>query len=424
MKTHMTVFKGYKILYVPSSTRQILVSSLISFSEMHETESMYGASHLLEHILLNSWNKYPDYEINNELLRRGIENNAETHNHYVWYYTYGAESNMNFLLEYLVTIMTAPKFNKHVLNTEIKAIRQELLGYLQNSDTQMEKKMWDTYVPNSPTSSNNDMRKLIKNLKSFDVGKVNSFFKKAYKPSNITFIVLGSKANRNKVVNGIKKLLRPIKAPKVSSEVRITSKFTNLTKSKFIDLPRSDMVKSTVWLVFARDYTSSYRNNIIFNLMGNVLCSNLGSILYEILRIKKKLVYEINSWMEPGPLLESITLNFTCDTSKVYTIILLIKQVIEGDIISDKKWKGIKDIAIRDAKQSCSILDKAQDYSSQWSQFGQLENTVKIINSISKKDVLKCVREVFLFNKVLILHQSPNKFPKNIRDQLLTKLNV
>ena len=113
--------------------------------------------------------------------------------------------------------------------------------------------------------------------------------------------------------------------------------------------------------------------------MGNVLCSNLGSILYEILRIKKKLVYEINSWMEPGPLLESITLNFTCDTSKVYTIILLIKKVIEGNIISDKKWKGIKDIAIRDVKQSCSILDKAQDYSSQWSQFGQLENTVKIM---------------------------------------------
>ena len=423
MKTHIYNVNNYKVVYVPIQTNQVLIGGLVNFSEIHEDKELCGISHLLEHVLLNSWDKYKPYEISKVLLEKGIDNNASTYGDYVWYYAYGDNEHGSFLIDYISAIMTKGKIDDKVINTEKKAVRQELLGYLQNEESEIDKKTWDTFVPNSSIARNNDMKFLIKNLSKLTPNVIRNFYKNAYIPNNITFFILGNKSKKLTLVNHLKKLLKKSKSKNTMCNIYRLPKYNGLNNPKFIDLTRSDMVKSSVWLVFSKLPESSLRKSLILDMIGEVLCSNLGSILYQILRIKEKLVYEIQSWSYPGPLFESITLKFTCDTNKVNKIILIIKKVVEDISLTDKQFNGLKQIFIRDIKSSCSISSKGASVTSQWVKYGKIDSIIKIINSIGIKEIITEIKNILLFNKVLVLHQSPNKFPNKQKDILLKKLS-
>ena len=423
MKTHIYNVNNYNIVYVPIQTNEVLIGGLVNFSEIHEDKDLCGISHLLEHILLNSWDKYKPYEISKVLLEKGIDNNAATYGDYVWYYAHGNNEHGKFLIDYISAIMTNGKIEDKVIHTEKKAVRQELLGFLQNEESEIEKKTWDTFVPNSSIARNKNMSFLIKNLSKLTPSVIRNFYKNAYIPNNITFIIMGNKSKRITLVNHLKKLLKKSKSKNSLCNVYNLPKYNGLNTPKFIDLTRSDMVKSNVYLVFSKLPETSLRKSLILDMIGEVLCSNLGSILYQILRIKEKLVYEIQSFSYPGPLFESITLKFTCDTNKVYKIILIIKQVVENISVTDKQFNGLKQIFIRDIKTSCSIFSKGTNVSSQWAKYGKIDSLIKNINSINIKEIISEIKNTLLFNKVLILHQSPNKFPNKQKDILLKKLS-
>tara|TARA_B110001450_G_scaffold242668_1_gene253221 strand:+ start:121 stop:711 length:591 start_codon:yes stop_codon:yes gene_type:complete len=196
-----------------------------------------------------------------------------------------------------------------------------------------------------------------------------------------------------------------------------------MNKPKFIDITRSDMVKSSVHVVFVKPTESSLRKALVLDIVGHILSSSLGSILYQILRIKEKLVYEIRSLLYHGPLFEYITFKFTCDTKKVNKIILIIKKVIENISFTDKHFDGLKEMFLRDIKEDCYISSKGANISSQWVKYGKIESLVKLTKSINKKEILNEIKKIVIFNNVLIVHQSPNKFPIKQKELLLKQLN-
>ena len=423
MKTHIYKVNNYNIIYVPIQTDDVLVGSLIKFSEIHEDKELCGISHLLEHVLLNSWDKYKPYEISKVLLEKGVDINATTFDEYVSYYAYGNNRHGSFLIDYIGDIMTKAKIVDKVVNTEKKSIRQELLGYLQSDESEVNQRIMETFVPNSSNTLNNNMKFLIKNLKNLTPSVVRKFYKNAYIPNNLTFIILGNKSKRIHLVNQLKKKLRKPKSTNSICNIYRLPKLSLMNKPKFIDITRSDMVKSSVHMVFVKPTESSLRKALVLDMVGHILSSSLGSILYQILRVKEKLVYEIRSLLYHGPLFEYIIFKFTCDTKKVNKIILIIKKVIENISFTEKHFDGLKEIFLRDIKEECSISSKGSNVSSQWIKYGKIESLVNIIKTIDKKDILNEIKKIIIFNKVLIVHQSPNKFPIKQKDLLLKKLN-
>ena len=423
MKTHIYEVNNYKVIYVPIQTDDVLVGSLVKFSEIHEDKELCGISHLLEHVLLNSWDKYKPYEISKILLEKGIDNNATTYDDYVSYYAYGNNRHGSFLIDYIGDIMTKGKIVDKVVNTEKKSIRQELLGYLQSDESEVNQHILDTFVPESSIALNNNMKFLIKNLKNLTPPVVRNFYKNAYIPNNITFIILGNKSKKIHLVNQLKKKLVKSKSSNSICNIYRLPKLSVMNKPKFIDITRSDMVKSSVHVVFVKPTESSLRKALVLDIVGHILSSSLGSILYQILRIKEKLVYEIRSLLYHGPLFEYITLKFTCDTKKVNKIVLIIKKVIENISFTDKHFDGLKEMFLRDIKEDCYISSKGANVSSQWVKYGKIESLVKLTKSINKKEILNEIKKIIIFNKVLIVHQSPNKFPIKQKDLLLKQLN-
>ena len=423
MKTHIYNVNNYKIIYVPIQTDDVLVGSLVKFSEIHEDKELCGISHLLEHVLLNSWDKYKPYVIPKVLLEKGLDNNAATFEEYVTYYGYGHNRHGSFLIDYIGDIMTKAKIVDKVVNTEKKSIRQELLGYLQSDEHEVNQHVLDTFVPNSSIALNNNMKFLIKNLKNLTPSVVRKFYKNAYIPNNITFIILGNKSKRIHLVNQLKKKLRKSNGNNSICNMYRLPKLILTNKPKFIDITRSDMVKSSVYMVFVKPTESSLREALVLDMVGYVLTSSLGSVLYQILRIKEKLVYEIRSQIYHGSLFEYITFKFTCDTSKVNKIVLIIKKVIEDISFTEKHFNGLKEMFLRDIKEDCSTSSKGENVSSQWIKYGKIESLVKITKSINMKEILNEIKKIIIFNKVFIVHQSPNKFPIKQKELILKKLS-
>ena len=92
---------------------------------MNEDRKTSGISHLLEHILTESWKKCKD-DCAKYWGNKGIITNASTGDTTVNYYVEGLEKNYQELIEYIVKITTAPQFKESRIEVEKKAVKEEL----------------------------------------------------------------------------------------------------------------------------------------------------------------------------------------------------------------------------------------------------------------------------------------------------------
>ena len=104
---------GYNILLVniPESDL-IYIQSYINTGFLFETKKNSGINHLLEHVLVNSWDqctKYPCLEV---LSNKGIQCNAHTGLTNVNYHITTTKDYIHEMLEYIITITTKAKITK------------------------------------------------------------------------------------------------------------------------------------------------------------------------------------------------------------------------------------------------------------------------------------------------------------------------
>jgi len=423
-KTHnftLKKIKGYRVLFIPTKDREVLIGSLLLNSESKETKEVYGISHLLEHCLLHSWNKFPGHTIDSELIKRSIYSNAETHNDFVWYYLLSDLKDTAFCIDYSIGMMCNPVFTKHVIDVEKKAIEQELKSYQQDPETEMEKVLYDTLTKDSKgnpssLSANLDMKNLIKNLKNLTSVKMKKYYSKVYNPDNVVFIICGKEKSKNLAFSLFRKNLP--KKKKIKSPIFPIVKYTPVSKKTVIHKTRSDNVKSSAWLVFSTNKYPGLKNEMILNLISTVLCSSLGSVLYKKIRVEKNWVYEIECDIETSPQMELLVIKFTSNTSKVHLIVNEVQKIISTFKLSDSDFKGYNRTMVKSEKNgNCTLFEKGCNWAYQWVKYQKLEKVPEIIQKIKKKELLETIEKVFDFSKYLLIHQSfHKKIPKNIAD--------
>jgi len=415
--------EGYKVLFIPTKSKEILIGSLLLTSESEETKNVYGISHLLEHILLHSWNKFPGHSIDSELIKRSIYNNAETHSEFVWYYLLSDLENLDFCIDYSTEIMCRPTFTKQVIDAEKKAIEQELKSYQQDPDTEMEKALYDTLTKDSKSgassiSSNLDMKNLIKNLKNLTATKLKNYYSKVYNSENIVFLICGNEKSEKKVFSRFRKNLKNIPKKKHLDLKFPKTIYTPVTKNTIIHKMRADNVKSTTWLVFSTSQLKGLRNEMLLNLISTVLCSSLGSTLYKIIRVEKNWVYEIECDIDVSPKMELLIIKFTSNTNKVHLIIKEIKNIISSFKLSPVEFKGYsKSMVKQENNGNCTLFEKGCNWAYQWVKYRKLQKVPDVIRNIKKKELENTINKIFNFDKFLLIHQSSHKkVPKNISD--------
>ena len=198
MKYQLHKIKNYNLLTIPiDDTEIIYVQSYIMSGRMNEDQSNSGISHLLEHVLTESWKKCKD-DCAKYWGKKGIITNASTGDSTINYYVEGLGKNYKEIIEYIVKITTDPYFKKTRIDVEKKAVKEELSRELNDPGWRIADKISKIYFSHPGLANGNNVPLQIKNLDKLNYDNLKDYCQRIYTAKNILFVIAGN-FEKNKI---------------------------------------------------------------------------------------------------------------------------------------------------------------------------------------------------------------------------------
>jgi predicted Zn-dependent peptidase len=379
------------------------------------SENIPGLSHLLEHILLDSWELC--YEDCIKYWKdKGISFNAYTGSILVSYFIYGLSKFTQEMIQFLTSIITNPKITQFILDKCKKAVKQELLNYINNPSWVINNTLYSTVFTEGPLKNLSNYSLQLESLDKITLEDVYSFYNKWYTSDNMVFVV----SNQTNFLDEFSR--SPWILVKRNSNVP-RKIFTNTyNDNKMIYIHRKDSKKTVFSVTFVSD-----NNGIPFirkddikylNIFKDILTGDLTSYLYNILRVELGLIYEISLNFEitfDGIL---SMFSFSTENNKAYLLINkfleMMKLFLEGNF-SDALFQKTKDRMILFGEESCKNTDYYCSYYASEFIYEVSEKVpppMKYIennNTISKSEFITLSKKLIDFNKYLIIYESSQK---------------
>ena len=129
MKKHeMIDINDFKIIFynIPDA-KTTMVEAYISSGYINENMENEGISHILEHVLIDSWDKCGKMGCTDYWKKKGVLTNASTGQTTVQYYIHGLAKDHLEMIDYITSITLRPKISKFLIKKEAKAVYNELL---------------------------------------------------------------------------------------------------------------------------------------------------------------------------------------------------------------------------------------------------------------------------------------------------------
>jgi len=210
----MNMINGYKIIYIPSSNNITSIHAYVETGNIYETPKNCGIAHLLEHVLGDSWNRC-EGNCTEYWSKKGTLSNAQTQNTYTKYFIVGLTKEIENMIDYIASILTAPTFNAKSINRSRHAVKDELLQKMNNSEWKLYHTFYNNIVDN--TQFNGFSRILnyplkIKNLDSITRDDLINYYNNFYRSPNMFFVIVSPLA-WTKVATYFTKYLRPSPGP-------------------------------------------------------------------------------------------------------------------------------------------------------------------------------------------------------------------
>ena len=278
---------GYNVILIDMpSSELIYIQSYVNVGSLFETKKNCGISHLLEHVLVNSWDqcaKYPCLEV---LTEKGIQCNAHTGITTTNYHTTSTKESLGEMIDYIATMTTSAKITQKNVNREINPVFNELKDYANNPKNQL----WDLIKKQLFCSEGGqysyDWELQVKNLKNLNAKMLSDYYKKHYVPENTTFVICGN-IDKKRVLDIMGNIIQPSKCTLYNSS--LTPCFNKLNENKYIFHQRKDSKNA----LCSFTYTSNDVNDNN-DLLVNFSLRCLRHALFVHLRYKNKLTYYLN----------------------------------------------------------------------------------------------------------------------------------
>ena len=156
---------NYKILFIPiKDSKIVFCQSYILSGRMNENKRNSGISHLLEHVLTESWKQCND-NCGKYWGKRGIITNASTSDTMINYYLKSLTKYQDDILKYIINITVNPYIKESRINIEKKAVQEELSRDMNDENWKMPKKICDFFFQAEGLIYGGDVQQQLKNLK-------------------------------------------------------------------------------------------------------------------------------------------------------------------------------------------------------------------------------------------------------------------
>jgi len=381
----------------------------IGAGSRHEVKKHQGISHVIEHMLFKGTSKRQNtFEISQAIEGIGGEINASTSKEITYLYAKVPQEQFKTAFDVLADIILDSLMREEDLHKEKNIIIEEIKKYQDIPEELVEilldKIMWKNHPLGEPILGD---EKSVVNIQREDLlAYINTF----YRPNNLVISIAGNikieevilQVNKYfKIIEKgeVKKYL-PAKDNQKNIQIGIKFKKSNQTHLSlgFPGISRLDPNKYSV------------------DLLDIILGSGLSSRLFQKIRVRKSLAYDIHSFVQYFNDIGSFNIYAGIDSSKlretIQTILEELNKIKDNHLKEDElkkakeMYKGALILSLESTLSRAFWLGNRMFFYGRTSTFDEIKEKIE---EVKVKDVQKMAQNIFIKDKINLSIVGPLK---------------
>ncbi len=385
---------GVKIIYKNIQSKLTSISIGLDAGAAVEKNIM-GVAHATEHMVFKGTKTRNEQEINKIFHKNFAFHNAMTNYSYVIYYGSLLEEDFEIGIDILSDILINPVFPKEGFKEEMDVIIQELKEWDEDIEQYCEDRLF--FNAFNENRLKYPIIGSVQGLKNMTLEDLREFYKENYVPSNTSIAVVSS-LDFNSVKETINRFFGRWKFRKRNKMISSSER-----PKKGIFVEEKDGIKvSRVEIIFPIKELSEIQLKM-FKLFDAYFCVGADSVLFDKLRTKNGLVYDVCSEIDYDKDVKLYKIMFTTSKKNVKKAIKLVKESIkevkkDAASLDEERIKELcKNIKLRKLfkeEQSIQIAKEISKYSVMFNDYKVYENMLENMNNILVKEMLAIGDEV------------------------------
>lgn len=358
-----------------------------------------GAAHLLEHLSFKGTKQYSGIRIKQAIEGLGGSLNAFTSEEFTCYLAKIIAKHLPLALDILSDMVLAPLLAENDLEKEKSVILEEIKMYRDLPQAYVNELLDELLWPNHPLGMN--LAGTIESVSAFTRMAVVDFQARFYQPANIVVSVSGDIAH-NEIFGFLAEKFAQAKA-KALINFKKATQAQGEPRSRFFYKKTEQSHLAMGYLSYRRNHPDKHAVSLLHILLG----ANMSSRLFNEIREKKGLAYEIGTqprfFYDTG----AFFIHAGVDNRKVVTAVSTIlneMHKITKRLVAQKEFLRAKEYYTGQLLMSLEdTLDHMLWIGEQECAFRKIKTPQEVlseINKVTSEDILRVAQDIFRGNRL------------------------
>ena len=368
-----------------------------------------GVAHAVEHMVYKGTKKRSEAEINEQLSSIFGFQNAMTNYPYVIYYGTLLNEDLERGLELFSDIILNPKFDEYGFQEEMAVIKEELEEWDEEVEQFCEDKLF--YNTFNERRIKYPIIGTRKSLDSINLDDIRNFYEDNYFPENASISVISSMKFED-VLNTVSKYFGEWNS-KVERRCCLCNdiEYEKIDKEELSFDKRDGVKNAKVQIIFPLE-NLTYKELNAFRIFNQYFGEGVNSILFDTLRTKNSLVYDVLTKISHENYLKMYKITFTTSKENVEKSIGLVMNLVRDiyckkelfdDIQLKKLIKSYKLKRLFREEQSIILAKELATYDTMFGNYNIYCDEFNAIDEVTIEDVLDCAKKVLNNSSVQII---------------------
>jgi predicted Zn-dependent peptidase len=386
-------------------TRSIAIGVFVGAGAANETKERNGIAHFTEHLLFKGTSKRSAFDIANEMESVGAMINAFTARHMTCYYTISTDEHTELCMDVLSDLF----FNAKLLDEDVDKERKVILEEISRDEDDPEDVCTEGLA--SVFYGDSYMGRAIlgtrENVQRFTAKDIKSFMEDYYVSGNTIISISGHFDEEKIIALADEFFAKKFNAGKdIAPLDEVDTHSALFTKIK-------DTEQANIAFAFP-SYHFGYEKREIVSLLSSVFGGGMSSRLFQNVREKQGLAYEIYSIvgadMKAGSFCIFIGTNPKNSEQATLAIREEINKLKESGITEQEFNKGLQQLKsnlVLGAESSLSLMRANGRNMVMQGKMFDINERLDVINSLTLEDVRKAINYIFNYENVSASYVGP-----------------
>lgn len=395
-----------KLIYKHSESELTSICISLNAGAGIEVEKM-GVAHAVEHMVYKGTKTKSESQINEQLSSIFGFQNAMTNYPYVIYYGTLLNEDLNSGVELFSDILLNPEFDEKGFKEEMEVIKEELDEWDEEIEQFCEDKLF--YNIFNKRRIKNPIIGTKESLDNLTVTDLKRFYEENYFPENTSISVITS-IDFNSVKEIIDKYFGMWKSKVISRNSYVNNiEYEKIDASKIQITKRQGIKNAKVQMIFPLDKLNFKELNA-FRLFNQYFGEGVNSVLFDALRTKNSLVYDVITRISNENYIKMYKITFTTSKENVNKAVELVMNLIKEINLKDELGirlesliKSYKLKRLFREEQSIILAKELATYDTMFGDYNIYENELGKIDEITETDILNSAKKVLKNSAVQVV---------------------